>query len=183
MKSIALSILLSGGHEGGGPLDLITPEPGMALWTLIIFLILLFILGKFAFKPIANALKEREDEIRYSLTQAEKAKEEMANMVAKHEQLLEEAKEERNRILAEARELGEKLKADLVDKAKGEASKKIADAVNEIEIQKKAAIVDIKNQVGGMALNIASQIVKKDLANDAAQQALVEKLVKETNVN
>ena len=181
--NMLLTILLNAHGGGDDTFALITPNPGMAIWTLIIFLILLFILGKFAFKPIANALKDRDKTIEESLNQAEKARAEMAQLTSKNEQLLEEAKEERNKILAEARELGEKLKADLIEKAKVEADKKVVDAVREIEIQKKAAVVEVKNIVGQMALNIASQIIKKDLSSDAAHKELVEKLVKDTQLN
>jgi F-type H+-transporting ATPase subunit b len=165
------------------PFSLITPDPGMAIWALIIFVILIVILGKFGFKPIAAALNEREKNIADSLAQAEKARNEMALLTSKNEELLNQAKEERNKILAEAREAAEKLKADLLDKAHAESLKKMSDAFREIETQKNAAIVEIKNTVGQMALKIAEQVVRKELATDAAQKEFVEKLVKETNLN
>lgn len=163
--------------------DLIKPELGLSFWTLVVFLVLWFILGKFAFKPIVQALKDREKNIEESLTQAEKARSEMANLVAKNEMLLEQAKEERNKILAEARDLGENLKASIVEKAKVEAGKKVEDAIREIETQKKAALVDMKNKIGEMALEIASKVVRKELSSDAAQVEYVDKLVKEVNLN
>lgn len=176
-----LTIMLDA--EGGNAFSLITPEPGMAIWALIIFLILIFVLGKFGFKPIATALKDRETSISDSLAQAEKARAEMALLTAKNEDLLNQAKEERNKILAEAREAAEKMKADLIDKAHTESMKKMNDAFREIETQKKAAIVEIKNTVGLMALQIAEKVVRKELQSDAAQKEFVEKLVKETNLN
>jgi F-type H+-transporting ATPase subunit b len=177
-----LTIMLNA--EGGeSPFSLITPNPGMAIWALIIFLILIVVLGKFAFKPIASALDEREKSISDSLAQAEKARAEMAQLTAKNEDLLNQAKEERNKILAEAREAAEKMKADLIDKAHTESMKKMNDAFREIETQKKAAIVEIKNTVGQMALQIAEKVVRKELHTDAAQKEFVEKLVKETNLN
>lgn len=163
--------------------SLVTPDPGMAIWALIIFVILILVLGKFGFKPIANSLKERENSIADSLAQAERARAEMASLTAKNEDLLNQAREERNKILAEARDAAEKIKAEILDKAQAESAKKLSDAMREIETQKKAAIVEIKNTVGQMALQIAEKVVRKDLANDSAQKELVEKLVKETNAN
>ena len=176
-----LTIMLEA--EGGSAFSLITPEPGMAIWALIIFLILIFVLGKFGFKPIATALKERDSSIAASLAQAENARAEMASLTAKNEELLNQAKEERNKILAEAREVAEKIKADLLDKAHAESMKKMTEAFREIETQKKAAIVEIKNTVGQMALQIAEQVIRKELKNDGAQKEFVDKLVKETNLN
>ena len=169
--------------EGGSAFSLITPEPGLAIWSLIIFVLLIVILGKFAFKPIAAALKEREQNISDSLAQAEKARAEMAALTSKNEELLNQAKEERNKILAEAREVAEKLKADLLDKAHTESLKKMTDAFREIETQKNAAIVEIKNTVGQMALQIAEKVIRKELHTDASQKEFVEKLVKETHLN
>ena len=170
-------------EAGDNPFSLVTPNPGLSIWALIIFLILIAVLGKFAFKPIANALNEREKHIEDSLAQAEKARAEMALLTAKNEELLNQAKEERNKILAEARDAADKLKNDLIEKAHAESMKKMADAFREIETQKKAAIVEIKNTVGQMALQIAEQVVRKELHTDAAQKEFVEKMVKETNLN
>jgi F-type H+-transporting ATPase subunit b len=178
--NMLLTVLLS---EGPSAFSLITPNPGLAIWTFIIFVGLLFILGKFAFKPIANSLKEREKSIEESLMQAEKARAEMAALTSKNQELLDQAKEERTKILAEARDLGEKLKNDMVDKAKQEAERKIQDAVREIDTQKNAAIVEVKNVVGAIALEVAGKILRKELSNDADQKAFVEKLIKETNLN
>jgi F-type H+-transporting ATPase subunit b len=175
-----LSILLA---EKSNPLGIITPEPGLAIWTLIIFLLLIFILGKYGFKPIVGALNERDQHITDALAQAEKARAEMALLTSKNEELLNQAKEERNKILAEAREAAERLKNELVEKAHAESLKKMADAFREIDTQKKAAIVEIKNTVGEMALQIAEKVIRKDLNNDASQKELVDKLVKETNLN
>lgn len=182
MKSLFL-VILNAEAGGDSPFSLITPNPGMAIWALIIFLILIFILGKFAFAPIANALKEREQNITDSLSQAEKARAEMALLTAKNEELLNQAKEERNKIIAEARDAAEKLKADMMAKANAESMKKMSDAFREIETQKNAAIVEIKNTVGQMALQIAEKVVRKELSSDSTQKEFVDKLVKETNLN
>ncbi|MCW3126805.1 MAG: atpF [Bacteroidetes bacterium] len=170
-------------EAGDNPFSLVTPNPGLSIWALIIFVILIVVLGKFGFKPIASALKEREQNIADSLAQAEKARAEMALLTAKNEELLNQAKEERNKILSEARDAAEKIKADLVEKAHAESVKKMSDAFREIDTQKKAAIVEIKNVVGQMALQIAEKVVRKELQSDAAQKEFVDKLVKETNLN
>jgi F-type H+-transporting ATPase subunit b len=170
-------------EAGDNPFSLVIPNPGFSLWALIIFVILIVVLGKFGFKPIAAALQEREKNISDSLAQAEKARAEMALLTAKNEELLNQAKEERNKIIAEARDAAEKLKADVLDKAHTESLKKMSDAFREIETQKNAAIVEIKNTVGQMALQIAEQVIRKELKTDAAQKEFVEKLVKETNLN
>jgi F-type H+-transporting ATPase subunit b len=175
-----LTVLLNS-EEGG--LSLLLPKPGMALWTLVVFLMLVFVLGKFAFKPIVQALKDREDDINAKLAEAQKARAEMASLTAKNEELLNQAKEERNKIIAEAREAADKLKNDMLERAQTEAMKKMSDAFREIETQKNAAIVEIKNTVGQMALGIAEKVVRKEISNDASQKELVEKLVKETNLN
>jgi F-type H+-transporting ATPase subunit b len=96
---------------------------------------------------------------------------------------LEQAKEERTAIIAEAREVAEKLKTDLVEKAKTEAEQKVKEALVEIEIQKKAAIVEVKNTVGALAIDIASKIVRKELTNDADHKAFAQKMIQESNLN
>jgi F-type H+-transporting ATPase subunit b len=163
--------------------SLITPEPGLVIWTVIIFVILWLILGKFAFKPIAEALKNREQTIEDALKAAEKARAEMENLTAQNEQIIREAKEERVKIIAEAKQVAEKLKAEMVDKAAKEADEKLQQALREIDNQKKAALVEVKNYVGLMALDIAEKVIKKELKSDASQVEFVEKLAKEANLN
>ncbi len=169
--------------EGGSAFSLITPDPGLAIWSVIIFVTLWVILGKFAFKPIANALREREQSIETALKSAEAAKAEMANLTSKNEALLKEAKEERNRIIAEAKEAGEKLKNEIVAKAAAEADAKVQNALREIETQKKAALAEVKNQVASVSLEIAEKVLRKELKGNAEQQAFVGELLKEANLN
>ena len=173
------SILLA----GGSAFSLITPDPGLLIWTVLIFVTLWILLGKFAFKPIANALKEREQDIEDSLHQAEKAREEMAQMTAKNEELLNEAKEERSKIIKEAKEAGEQLREEIKEKASAEAKVIVENAKREIETQKKAALVEVKNEVGSMALNIAEQILRKELAGNEDQEKYVAKLVEDADLN
>lgn len=162
---------------------LLTPEFGLIFWMVLGFGILFFILSKFAWKPILGALKEREQSIEESLRQAEKAREDMSKLVAKNEELLNQAKEERNEILREAREAAEKVKTDIVARAQKEAEEKLKQAIREIDIQKMAAIVEVKNAAGLMALDIAEKVIRKELKGNAEQVAYVNQLAKEAKLN
>ncbi len=164
-------------------MELLTPSLGLIFWMVLGFGILFFILSKFAWKPILGALTEREKSIEESLRQAEKARAEMSLLVAKNEELLNQAKEERNNILHDAKIAAEKIKADLVDRAQKEAEAKIQSAVREIEIQKKAALVEVKNSVGLMALEIAEKVIRKELKGSNEHVEYVNKLAKESNLN
>ncbi len=164
-------------------MDLLKPSIGLIFWMLVGFGLLFFILSKFAWKPIMSALKERELSIEESLRQAEKARAEMSQLVAKNEELLNQAKEERNQILHEAREAAEKVKADIVARAGKEAEEKLKQAIREIEVQKMAALTEVKNSVGLMALEIAEKVVRKELKSNSDQVDFVNKLAKESNLN
>lgn len=161
----------------------IKPDLGLILWTTVIFLLFWFIMGKMAFKPIANALKTREDDIQTALDEAKKAKEEMANLKAENERILVEAREERANILKEAKDAKTKIISEAKDEAKHEASKIMNTAKVEIENQKKTAMSDLKNQVGNMALDIAEQVIRKDLKSDSNQQSFVNQLVDDIKLN
>jgi F-type H+-transporting ATPase subunit b len=159
------------------------PSPGLAIWSLLIFLLFWFIMGKYAFKPIAKALEKREHDIQHALDQAKLAKEEMKNMESQNEELLSKAKEEKNRILQEAKEMKNQILSEAKAKAKEEANKIITSAQTEIENQKKSAMADVTNQVGGMAIGIAEQLLRKNLSNDQEQTAFVQDLVKDFKLN
>lgn len=164
-------------------MDLITPESGLILWQALGFIILLVLLGKFAWKPILNALDEREGAIENALKSAEIARNEMANLVAENEKLLLEARIERDEILKKANEYG----AQIMEKARGEASKvgekMIADAKAVIENEKMAAVTEIKIQVAEMSLEIAEKLMRRKLSAEADQKALVEDFVKDITLN
>lgn len=164
-------------------MELVKPAIGLVFWMLVTFSILVFILTKFAWKPILAMIKEREQTIENSLNEANKARAEMSQLVAKNEELLNQAKEERNKILHEAKEAAEKIKADLLDKAQKEAEGKIQMAFREIDIQKKAAITEVKNSVGLMALEIAEKVIRKELKSSIEHVDYVNKLAKESNLN
>jgi F-type H+-transporting ATPase subunit b len=163
-------------------MGLVTPAIGLLFWMLVTFSLLMFILGKFAWKPILSMIKERERTIEDSLNEANKARAEMATLVAKNEELLNLAKEERNKILHEAREAAEKVKADIIDKAGKAAEEKMKQALREIENQKQAAVAEVKNTVGLMALGIAEKVLRKELKGSNEQVAYVDKLAKEANL-
>jgi F-type H+-transporting ATPase subunit b len=159
------------------------PDIGLIFWTIIIFGLFWGIVGKFAFRPIADALKKREVDIQSSLDQAKHARDEMANLKSENEKLLSEAREERARLLKDAKDSGEQIVQDAKKRAKDEAQKIVTSAMNEIENQKKQAVIEVKNQVGAMALDIASKVLHKELQSDQAQQELVNTLVKEIKLN
>lgn len=163
--------------------NVIRPEPGLFFWSIVIFAIFWFLIGKLAFKPIANALEKRENDIQDALDQAKKAKEEMQKLQADNEQLIQEAREERSKILKEAKDAKESIIKEAREQAKVEANKLIANAKVEIESQKNAAIADVKNQLGSMALEIAEKVLKKELADDKDQINYVDKLVDDMNLN
>ncbi len=161
----------------------IKPDFGLLFWTTIIFLLFWFIIGKFAFRPIAEALKRRESDIQNSLDEAKRVRQEMANLKAENEELLILAREERAKILKEAKDAGINLVEEAKAKAKVEAQKIVANAKEQIEHQKMAAITELKNQVGAMALEIAEKVLRKELRGDTAQEAYVNDLVKDIKLN
>lgn len=161
--------------------SVIRPDVGLLFWTTIIFLVFWFGLGKMAFKPIASALKKREDDIQSALDEAKKAKTEMAALNARNEELLVEAREERTKILREAKEAKEEIIKEARDKAKEEAQRIVTNAKIEIDNQKNAAMAELKNQVGVMAIDIAEKVIKKELAGN--QENFVNRLVNDIKLN
>ena len=153
---------------------------GLFFWQTVLFVLLVLLLKKFAWKPILNAVNEREQGIKDALDSAQKAKEEMANLQADNEKLLKEARAERDAMLKEARDIKNKMISDAKDEAKVEADKMVAQAQAAIESEKKAAIADLKNQVATLSLNIAEKVVKQNLATDEKQQELVKSLLEES---
>lgn len=150
---------------------------GLIFWMTISFLAVLFILRKFAWKPILDTLHEREQGIEDALNEARKAREEIATMQAGNEALMREAREEREVLLREAREIRDKEIAAAKDKAKAEADALLARAQEEIRNEKNAAITEMKNQVAELSIQIAERILRDKLADGAAQKALVEKVM------
>jgi F-type H+-transporting ATPase subunit b len=166
-----------------GGMDLITPDPGLFIWTVLVFIILWVVLGKFAFKPIAKALRERENSIDDALKAADKARGEMATLQSDHAKLLNEAREERGKMLKQAKETKESIINEAKDQAKSVAAKIIEETKREIDNQKMAAITEVKNQVGTMALEIAEKVLKKELQNKQDQEGYVKGLVEDIRLN
>lgn len=164
-------------------MELINPSIGLIIWTTLTFVILLFLLKKLAWKPIMGAVNAREESIKSSLEAAEKAREEMKSLTAENERILKEAYAERDEMLKVAKTSADNLISKAKHTAKEEAEGIITKAREEINIQKQAAINELKNQVASLSIEIAEKLVRKDLANDDAQKALAETLVKEVNLN
>ena len=164
-------------------MDLVTPEFGLIFWTLITFLALLFILKKFAWKPILGAVSEREQGIRDALASAVEARKEMENLQADNERILKEARVEREAMLKEARELKNKMIDDAKQDAKLEASKLITQAQAAIGAEKKAAIADLRSQVAKISISIAEKVVREELSNTEKQEKLVESILDNTTLN
>lgn len=156
---------------------------GLFLIQTVIFLVLLFVLAKFAWKPILNAVNEREVSIQDALNQAKLAKQEMADLKADNERIIREAKVERDAILKEARELKEKIVGEAKDAAKVEGDKMIEQAKQSIVAEKNAAMADIKNQIGSLSVEIAEFILKQKLDNTEAHNTLVENIINKSNLN
>ena len=164
-------------------MDLLTPSFGLIIWTLLAFLIVFFILKKFAWPAITNGLKEREQGIADALSTAERVKAEMAQMKSEHEALLAQAREERAQILKEARETKEKIINESKDAAKAEASKIMAESLAAIEAQKMAAVTDVKNQIGKMVIEVSEKILRRELKDKNDQETHIKGLVDEVKLN
>ncbi|WP_373748095.1 F0F1 ATP synthase subunit B [Kaistella sp.] len=162
---------------------MIEPGIGLLFWMTLTFLILLFLLAKFAWKPILSAINEREVTIVDSLNQAKLAKQEVENLKAENEIIIREAKVERDQILKEARDIRDRIVGEAKGLAKTEADKMIESARQTIQAEKSAAVSDIKSQIGTLSINIAESILKQKLDNDGAQDALVANILNSSNLN
>jgi len=164
-------------------MDLLIPGSGLLIWTLLVFLIVLFILKKFAWKPILKGLDDREKSIAGSLDTAEKLKAEMAQMKSENEELMAKAREERATMLKEAKETRDKMIADAREEAKAAGAKMIADAQAVINQQKNAALVDLKNQVGNLVVEVSEKVIRRELSNKAEQENYIKQLAAEVKLN
>jgi F-type H+-transporting ATPase subunit b len=164
-------------------MDLITPGLGLIFWQTVTFLIVLFLLAKFAWKPIMSSLKEREDSIEQALSAAERAKEEMIKLKAANENLLQEARIERDRIIKEAYAASTAMVNEAKDKATAEGTRLIENARAAIQTEKQSAIAEVRNQAATLSLQIAEKLLKRELSSDASQKELVSEYIKESNLN
>lgn len=156
---------------------------GLFIMQTVLFLGLIFLLKKFAWKPILDAVNEREDGIKNALQAAENARTEMANLQADNQRILNEARAERDTMLKEAREMKEKMVADAKNEAQAAGQKMIDQAKAAIESEKNAAMAELKAQVSSLSLEIAEKLLKEELSNKEAQVKLVEKMLGDAKLN
>ena len=164
-------------------MELVTPAFGLVFWMVISFGIIFFILKKFAWKPILNLLKEREESIQNALDSAKKAKEEMAALQAGNERILNEARAARDQLMKEAREMKDTIINEAKIKAAQEGDRLIASARENIQNEKLAAITELKNQVATLSIQIAEKILKEELSSPDKQKALVSAFLEDTQLN
>ncbi|KJS07671.1 MAG: ATP F0F1 synthase subunit B [Flavobacteriales bacterium BRH_c54] len=156
---------------------------GLFFWQTLLFLVLLFLLKKYAWKPILNAVNEREKSIEDALNKAEEAKKEMAELKSANEDLLKEARVERDEILKEARTLKDKIIAEAKTKANEDAERIVASARESIQHEKMAAVTELKNQVAVLSIEIAEKILKQELSSEAKQSSMISSVVNEIQLN
>lgn len=163
-------------------MNLVAPE-SLVFWTTIIFVALLFLLKKVAWKPILGAVKEREDSINDALKSADIARKEIQNLNADNARILKEARIERDILLKEAREMKENIISEAKNEAQLQANKVVEQAQITIQAEKQAAIADLKNQVAELSISIAEKVVRGELSNKSKQEKLVEDMLKEVTIS
>src|SRR3954471_1817007 len=154
-------------------MELLSPSLGLIFWTFIAFVIVLFILRKFAWQPILTSLKERETSIATAISSAADMKAEMAKMKSENEMLLAQAREERANMIKEAKETGSKMINEAKERAKTEYDRILADAQMAVQQQKNAALTDVKNQVGKLVIEVSEKVLRRELANRTEQEGFI----------
>ncbi|HEY0978020.1 MAG TPA: F0F1 ATP synthase subunit B [Flavobacteriales bacterium] len=162
--------------------SLVEPSFGLIFWMTLSFLAVLFILAKFAWKPILNGLKEREASIADALNEAKRAREENASMMARNEELMQQAREERELMLKEARDIRDREISEAKATAKAQGDALLARAREDIRNEKNAAITEMKNQVAELSIQVAERILREKLGDPAAQKSLVDKVMNEADL-
>lgn len=163
-------------------MNIVAPE-SLIFWTTLIFVLLLWLLKKFAWKPILGAVKGREESINEALASAEKAKLEMQNLKADNEKLLQLAREERESMIKEAREMRTKMIAEAETDAKQKGNQMIKQAQEAIEAEKRAAVAELKSQVAELSLEIAEKVVRAELSDKAKQMKIVDNMLQNATLN
>ena len=158
-------------------------ELGLFFWQVLIFVGLILLLKKFAWKPILDAVNDREEGIKNALLSAENARKEMQNLQADNQRILQEARLERDNMLKEAREMKDKMVEDAKNEAQAQGQKMIDQAKAAIESEKNAAMAELKSQVSTLSLSIAEKLLKDELSNKEAQTKLVEKMLGDVKLN
>ncbi len=164
-------------------MELVQPGIGLIFWMTLSFSALIFILAKFAWKPILKGLKEREDSIDEALNSANKAREDMKALKFSNEELLKEAKEERDVIMKEARAVKDKIIDEAKDRAGIEAARIVEAAKESIQYEKMSAITDLKNQLATLSIEIAEKVLKQELSAKDKHEELVKRLISEVKFN
>jgi F-type H+-transporting ATPase subunit b len=164
-------------------MNLLTPGFGLLIWTLVAFLVVFFLLAKFAWPAIIGGLRERENSIAESLASAKRVKEEMAQLKSDNETLLAKAREERAQLLKEARDTKDRIINEAKEQAKAEASKIIAESQAAIQAQQMAALTEVKNQVGKLVIEVSEKVLRKELTDKQAQEAHIKGMVDSVKLN
>ena len=179
LTQITLAVIAAGGGENGGLLDV---NPGLMIWTVITFIILVLILKKVAWKPILTALDKRESDIKESLAQAEKAKDEAKKILEENQANLAKAEDESKKIIEQSRAYAESLKEQLIKDSKDQAKKIVDEASSEIQRKKDAAFEELKGQIAEIAVNAAEKIIRESLDAQKSKQ-VIDKYLNDVNKN
>jgi len=161
------------------PMSLVTPAVGLMFWTCVIFVLLILVLKKFAWKPILSAVDQRNESISNSLLAAEKARNEIASLTANNEQIIAQAKLDRDALLKDAREMKNEIISKAKETATNEADKIISSAKEQITNEKMKALTELKNQVAAISIEMAEKVLGSELSNADAQKDLVNRALKE----
>jgi len=164
-------------------MDLVTPSFGLLFWTGITFCLLLFVLAKFAWKPILTQVNQRSENIEKALLEAEKARQEMLNLQSENERVLKEARAERDALLHEAKEAASRTIEEAKDKAKVEGAKMIEAAQQTLRNERNAALAEMKSQIASFSVTIAEQVIRESLSAEGKQKALAEKMAEDIKLN
>jgi F-type H+-transporting ATPase subunit b len=178
LTEITLAVIASEGGNGG----LLDVNPGLMIWTVVTFIVLLLILKKVAWKPILTALDKRENDIKQALEQAEKAKDEAKKILEENQANLAKAEDESKKIIEQSRSYAESLKEQMIKESKEQAKKIVEDASSEIQRKKDAAFEELKSQVAEIAVNAAEKIIKESLDSQKSKQ-VVDKYLNEVAKN
>lgn len=164
-------------------MNLVTPELGLIVWQTITFLLILLVLSRFAWRPILNSLKEREQSIEQALASADKARQEMQNLQANNQKMLDEARVERDQMIKAAKKAADEYRAEEKDRTAKEINMMLEDAKRLIDSEKQAAVNEIKAQIAGLSIEIAEKILKKQLESKDVQKQFVSDLIQELKIN
>ena len=164
-------------------MDLVTPAVGQLFWGGLVFIILLILLTKFAWKPILSAVNEREESIQESMDMAIKTKAEMEALQAQNQDLLKEARIDRDKMIKEASETSKRMIEESREEGKAQQQKIVAEAQKIINAEKAAAISELNTQVASLSLEIAEKVIKGELASDDKQKALAEQIANDISLN